>query len=61
MKFVIGENWRNSEKKPTQTQIRPPRNPHGVTETQTRDPSCGSLASNFLHHGTAEIVLSVQN
>ena len=28
--------------KPTQTPFRPPRNPHGVTETRTRDPSGGS-------------------
>ena len=26
---------------PTQTPFRPPRNPHGVTETQTRDPAVG--------------------
>ena len=44
--------------KPTQTPFRPPRNPHGVTETRTRDPSGGRLAANetefykmYLAHG----------
>ena len=27
--------------KPTQTPFRPPRNPHGGTETRTRDPAVG--------------------
>ena len=38
MKFVVGETG-ETPRKPTQTLIRPPRNPHGVTETRTRDPS----------------------
>ena len=33
-------------RKPTQIPFRPPRNPHGVTETQTPDPSGGTWASN---------------
>ena len=37
--------------KPTQTPFRPPQNPHGVTETRTRDPSGGRRASNRLRHG----------
>ena len=53
MKFVIGENGRNPEKKPTQTPFRPPRKPHGVTETWTRDPSCGRRATNRLLYGIA--------
>ena len=30
--------WEKPHEKPTQTPFRPPRNPHGGTETQTRDP-----------------------
>ena len=39
--------------KPTQTQFRPPRNPHGGTETRTRDPSGGRRAPNRLRHEAA--------
>ena len=39
--------------KPTQTPFRPPRNPHGVTETRTRDPSGGRRAPNRLRHEAA--------
>ena len=54
------EKWRNEicgtrklekpREKPTQTPFRPPRNPHGVTETGTRDPSGGRRAPNRLRH-----------
>ena len=53
MKFVMGENGRNPREKPTQTSFRPPRNPHGVTETRTRDPSGGRRAPNSLRHEAA--------
>ena len=39
--------------KPTQTPFRPQRNPHGGTETRTRDPSCGRRAANRLRHEAA--------
>ena len=38
----------------TQTPFRP-RNPHGVTETRTRDPSGGRRASNRLRNGIAVV------
>ena len=38
VKFVVGENGRNS-KKPTRTQFRPSCNPYEVTEIRTRDPT----------------------
>ena len=41
------------QEKPTQTPCRPPRNPHGGTETRTRDPSGGRQASNRLRHEAA--------
>ena len=53
MKFVVGENRRNSEKNPTQTPFRPPPNPHGVTETRTRDPSDERREINSLRHEAA--------
>ena len=53
MKFVVGENVRNPREKPTQTPFRPPQNPHGVTETRTRDPSGGRQAPNRLCHKAA--------
>ena len=56
MKFVVGENGRNPLKKPTQTPFRPPRNPYGVTETRTWDPSGGRRAPNRLRHEAALIV-----
>ena len=43
----------NPREKPTQTPFRPPRNPHGVTETRTRDPSGGRRAPNRLRHEAA--------
>ena len=42
--------------KPTQTPFRPPRNPYGVTETRTRDPSVGRRAPNRLRHEAAFII-----
>ena len=39
--------------KPTQTPFRLPWNPHGVTETRTRDPSGGRRAPNRLRHEAA--------
>ena len=44
--------------KPTQTPFRLPRNPHGVTETRTRDPSGGRWAPNRLRHEAASGYLS---
>ena len=52
IKFVVGENGKIT-RKPTQTQFCPPRNPHGVIETRTRDPSGKRRASNRLRHGAA--------
>ena len=47
--------------KPTQTAFRPPRNPHGVTVTRTRDPSGGRRAPNRLRHEAADIgIISVK-
>ena len=43
--------------KPTQTPFRPPRNPHGVTETRTRDPSGERRVSNRLRHEAASLIL----
>ena len=60
MKFVVGENGRNP-RKPTQTSFRPPRNPHGVTETRTRDPSGGRRAANRLRHEAAYFLYSSPN
>ena len=39
--------------KPIQIPFRPPRNPHGVTETRTRDTSGGRRAPNRLRHEAA--------
>ena len=33
--------WEKPREKPTQTPCRPTRNPHGVTETRTREPAVG--------------------
>ena len=41
--------------KHTQTPFRPQRNPHGVTETRTRDPSSGRRAANRLRHEAAPL------
>ena len=46
---------------PTQTSFRPPRNPHGVTETRTRDPIGGRRAINRLHHEAAEFTILNSN
>ena len=43
--------------KPTLTPFRPPRNPHGVTETRARDPSGGRRAPNRLRHEAARTLL----
>ena len=56
MKFVV-----ETPRKPTQTPYRPPRNPHGVTETQTRDPSGGRRAANRLRHEAAIDWIKEQN
>ena len=41
------------QQKPTQTPFRPPRNPHGVTETQIRNFRGGRRASNRFRHEDA--------
>ena len=41
--------------KPTQTPFLPPRNPHGVTETRTWDPSGGRRTPNRLRHEAARL------
>ena len=43
----------NPREQPTQTPLRPPLNPHGGTETRTRDPSGGRRAPNRLRHEAA--------
>ena len=43
--------------KPTQTPFRAPRNPHGVTETRTRDPSGGRRVPNSLRHEAALVIM----
>ena len=53
MKVLVGKT-RKLREKHTQTTFRPPRNPHSVTETRTRDPIAGRRASNRLSHGAAE-------
>ena len=47
--------WEKPREKPTQTPFRPSRNPHGETETRTRDPSGGRRAPNHLRHEAAFI------
>ena len=37
MKFVVGENVRKPDKKPTHTLFCSPRNPHGLTEMRPWD------------------------
>ena len=55
---VCGRGKREKPReKPTQTPFRPPRNPHGVTETRTRDPSGGRRAPNRLRHEAARIYI----
>ena len=63
MEEISVEKWWNeicgrgkrekAREKPTQTPFRPPRNPHGGTETQTRDPNGGRRAPNRLRHEAA--------
>ena len=53
IKFLAGGKREKPRKKPTQTQLHPPRNPLGVTETRNRDPSDGTRTSNRLRHGAA--------
>ena len=53
---VCGRGKREKPReKPTQTPFRPPPNPHGGTETRTRDPSGERRASNRLRHEAALI------
>ena len=52
MKFVAGETG-VTPRQPTLTPFRSLRNPHGESETRTRDPSGGRRATNRLGHGTA--------
>ena len=52
--FARGKREKLREK-PTQTPFHPPRNPHGVTETRTRDPSGGRRAPNRLRHEAAYV------
>ena len=53
LNFCGREKREKPREKPTQNPFRQPRNPHGVTETRTRDLSSGSRASNRLGHGVA--------
>ena len=39
--------------------FRPPWNPHGVTETRTRDPSGGKQATNRLRYGAAQHIKDI--
>ena len=48
--------WEKPLEKPTQIPFRPPRNPHGGTETRIRDPSGGRRASNRLRHEAALLI-----
>ena len=66
MDYMSVEKWWNEicgrgkrdkpREKPTQTPFRPPRNPHGGTETRTRDPSGGRRAPNRLRHEAASTI-----
>ena len=57
------EKFEKPREKPTQAPFRPPRNPHGVTETQTQDPSGWRRVSNSVRQGAAqnlcEIVIAI--
>ena len=55
-----GKREKPSEK-PTQTPFRPRRNPHGVTETRTRDPRGGRRAPNRLRHEAATGKLNISS
>ena len=51
---ICGRGKREKHReKSTQTPFRPPRKPHGGTETRTRDPSGGRRAPNRLRHDAA--------
>ena len=51
---IFGKGIREKPReKPIQTPFRPPRNPYGVIEAWTRDPSVGRRAFNRLGHGAA--------
>ena len=52
MRFVTWKT-RETQRKSIQTPFLPPGNPHGVTETRTRDLTGVKRASNRLHHGAA--------
>ena len=57
MKFVVGktgETPRKTYPDPVYNNKIIPRNPHGVTETRTRDPGDGRRAPNRLRHEAAE-------
>ena len=43
---------------PTQTPFRPSRNPHGVTETRTWDPSSGRRVPNRLCYEAAYLIIN---
>ena len=68
MEEISGEKWWNEiggrrkrekpREKPTQTPFRPPRNPHGVTETRTRDSSGGRREPSRLRHEAAYIFIN---
>ena len=45
-----------SQGKPTHTPVRLPRNPHGVTETRTRNSSGGRRPPNSFRHGAANFI-----
>ena len=67
MKRMSVEKWWNEicgggkrekpREKPSHTPFRPPRNPHGGTETRTRDPSGGRRAPNRLRHEAAQYII----
>ena len=48
-----GGKREKSREKPTQTQFRPPRNPHGVIKKRTRDPRSGRRVPSRLRHKVA--------
>ena len=48
---IYGRDKRGKHlERPTKSPFRPQGNPHGVTETRTREPSCERRESNRLHH-----------
>ena len=61
-KKICGRGKREKPReKSTQTPFRPPRNPHGGTETRTRDPSGGRRAANRLRHKAAYRSNAIEN